>query len=492
MGSCRGYRVGSGEESEKKKIIMNKKKMSTIFVVALLFLMGVFILLVGCAPLSQNTSDNFFEKITPHRNASITENQRNYHQPSDLEKQSLGGLCTGENECYSFCEKNRGRCEKYCRGKPDSLCKIIFPPTNSPADRAAQKRDRDCSGTGTVTFTSPPMHLEDINFIEPIGLMIGGHVTPIDHGYYYANDFNPQEGRKDPAKFKDILAPADGIVRSVLSMPQEYQSSPIGDYRIIIDHTCTFYTIYIHVNQLSPKLQEIADTPKTVSVKAGELIGKAPGFDFSVNDDEVTLSGFVVPEHYWAEEWKIHTADMFAFFAEPIRTQLLEKNVRQKEPRGGKIDYDIDGKLVGNWFEENTKGYFGKTEYQRHSGYWVTHLSFAYDGLDPSLIIVSLGNFSNEPQQFAVKGNTPDPATVGIERSLVKYELVNFEYHTEKGERWDKQSFSKIANAFGGDQIFGTVLVQMLEDRKIKFEVFPGENAVKVAGFTERAKIYER
>ena len=458
----------------------------------------ICILLISCTPSDPNPSD-FFQKNSFHKNTSTaesrtnTQNTQNTRQPPDLEQQSLGDLCTGEKECHSFCENNRGRCEKYCQGKPDALCRIIFPPTYSPSDIAAQKRDRDCTGTGTVHFTSPPMRLEDISFIEPLGLMIGGHVTPIDHGYYYAKDFNPQEGRKDAAKFKDILAPAEGIVRSVLSMPQEFQSSPLGDYRIIIDHTCTLYTIYIHVNQLSPKLQEIADTPKTVPVKAGDLIGKAPAFDFSVNDDEATLSGFVDPEDYWAEEWKIHTADMFASFVEPVKTQLLEKDVRQKEPRGGKIDYDIDGKLVGNWFEENTNGYFGKKEYQRNSGYWVTHLSFAYDGLDPSLIIISLGNFSNEPQQFAVKGNAPDPATVGVSNGLVKYELVGFEYRTEKGERWDKQSFAKITTAFGYDHpVQGVVLVQMLEDRKIKLEVFPGKLASQVSGFTENKKIYER
>jgi len=404
-------------------------------------------------------------------------------------EQSLGTLCTGEEECISFCENNRGKCESYCRGKAIELCKTIFPP--NPNDQGSQD-NRDCIGTGTEEFTSPPMRIEDIELIEPIGLMLGGHVTPIDHGYYYAKGWTDFGNREDITKFRDILAPASGVVTSVQSMPQEYASSSIGDYRLVIHHTCSFYTIYIHVNQLSDRLKAIADTGKTAQIEAGEMIGKAPGFDFSVHNDDITLTGFIVPENYIREPWKLHNIDMFDSFVEPIKTQLLEKNIRQKEPRGGKIDYDIDGKLVGNWFEENTNGYSGKKEYQRMSGYWGTHLAFAYDGLDPSLIIISIGDFSGEAKQFAVKGNAPDPKDVDASDGIIKYELVSFDYMTDEDALWDRRSFANIKNAFGGDSVSGTVLVQILENRKIKFESFPGKSASQVNGFTENAKIYER
>src|SRR3989338_8449899 len=299
--------------------------------------------------------------------------------------------------------------------------------TNNPeptAERQQNTQSTQCSGQGNVTFTSPPMRIADIAFIEPLGLMIGGHVTPIDHGYYTARTWKPGTAREDPSIFVDILAPAAGVVTELSSMPTEYASSSIGDYRFEIKHTCSFKTIYIHVNQLSEKLQKAVETRNTVNVEAGEIIGKAPGFDFSVHDEDVTLKGFIIPAHYDVEPWKIHTVDMFNYFTEPIKTQLLDKNIRQKEPRSGKIDYDIDGKLVGNWFEENTNAYFGKEEYQRITGYWSTHLAFAYDGLDPSLLIISIGNFSNAAKQFAVKGNAPDPARISATNGQIKYELV--------------------------------------------------------------------
>ena len=463
---------------------------TTLFI-PVLFLM---IILASCASQPQKSSSEgtsqYKDFVDKNSDQPILNNSRNYETRKTAEQEGLGSYCTGKIACEKFCHNHQGECESYCRNNHENpLCRLVFLPRNEA--RAMENRKPDCTGTGTVLFTSPPMRIEDIDYISPIGQMIGGHVTPIDHGYYTAKDWNPQQGRNDASIFKEVLAPANGIVQSVQSMPKEFQSSSLGDYRIIIDHTCTFYTIYIHVNQLSPKLQAIADTGRTAQVTAGEVIGKAPGFDFSAHDEQVILPGFIVPAHYNGEPWKIHTVDMFNSFAEPIRTQLLEKNIRQQEPQGGKIDYDIDGKLVGNWFEKNTNWYVGRKELAHGYGYWATHLSFAYDGLDPRLVIVSMGNFSNEAMQFAVKENTPNPASIGVETGLVKYMLTRFDYWTNNG-RWDRKGFAKITKAEGEDLIEGTVLVRMLDKRTIEFESFPGKKSGEVHGFTENAKFYER
>ena len=211
----------------------------------LVLLLPVFLVIFisGCAQ-----QDSF----EPERSdETINQNNKNAYQPGAVTPENardkgLGTLCPNEEECKSFCQNNRGQCEEYCRGNHDNeLCRIIFPPEEEKKDSDRQENS-GCSGQGTVTFTSPPMPLGDIELIEPIGLMIGGHVTPIDHGYYYAKGWVAPGNREDTTKFRDVLAPASGIVTSVESMPEEYSSSSIGDYRIIIYHTCTFYTIYIH------------------------------------------------------------------------------------------------------------------------------------------------------------------------------------------------------------------------------------------------------
>ncbi|MGE3578261.1 MAG: hypothetical protein AB7I25_07355, partial [Vicinamibacterales bacterium] len=50
----------------------------------------------------------------------------------------------------------------------------VFGSANPPA----------CPVTGRVTFTSPVIAGEDLLPIIPQGMMIGEHVTPIDHGYF--------------------------------------------------------------------------------------------------------------------------------------------------------------------------------------------------------------------------------------------------------------------------------------------------------------------
>lgn len=347
---------------------------------------------------------------------------------------------------------------------------------------------RGCTGRGSVQFTSPPRRFEDIGLIEPIGLMIGGHVTPIDHGYYYPPNWQPED---DPVRFKDVLAPADGIISHL-----SFVGNKEGDYRMIIHHSCTFYTVYIHIKQLPEKIAQAAgeilnQNQINIPVSAGEIIGHANAVDFSVHNDEVSLTGFIIPRHYENEEWKIHTVDMFEYFVPDIKEKLLAKNIREKEPRGGKIDYDIDGRLVGNWFVEGTNGYPGRTN--KIGNYWETHLAFAYDGLDPDLIVVSLGNFNGEAKQFAVKGNNPDPKDVSKANELVKYELVEIDYKdSATGAGWNRRGFVKGVKAFGRNEVLGTALVQMLEDRKIKFEVFLSKTSSEVSGFTAKAQIYER
>ncbi len=353
-----------------------------------------------------------------------------------------------------------------------------------------------CSGSGPVNFTAPPMKLEDINLIVPLGQMGDSHVTPTDHQYYTARTWKPNLDYS-PNELVDVYSPADGTISLVQSMGnrnRQTQNSEIGLYRLTIYHTCTFYTIFINLNQLSPKLQPLLDTrsylPQTVTVKAGELIGRGVGIDFSAHNTEVNLTGFIVPEHYAVEPWKIYTVDPFDYFTEPLKSQLLQKNVRTAVPKGGKIDYDIDGKLIGNWFVENTGGYVGG---QYNPEYWKTHFAFAPNYLDPEHFIISLGSFSGAAKQFGVKGNSPNPAEVGMSNGLVKYELVNYNYETPDGQHWDRISFVQNLKAKNfDDRVEGVVLVQLIDTRKLKLEVFPNKTANDVSSFTNNAIIYER
>ncbi len=95
---------------------------------------------------------------------------------------------------------------------------------------------------------------------------------------------------------------------------------------------------------------------------------------------------------------------------------------------------------------------------------------------------VSIGNYDDRAQQFWIKGNQPDPATIGEKDGIVKYELI----HGQLGSSGQTQMRQD------GDQVQGTVLCQVLPDQKLKFETFPGLSGTEAKGFTDQAKTYER
>ncbi|MDA1280834.1 MAG: hypothetical protein O3B95_12505 [Chloroflexi bacterium] len=167
---------------------------------------------------------------------------------------------------------------------------------------------------------------------------------------------------------------------------------------------------------------ELAGGRGYLSLRTGGWSNRRSDTRFGVYDYESTLPGFIVPGHYDRESWKLHTVDPFPYFPEDIRTSLLSKMLRQAEPRAGKIDYDVDGTLSGNWFQQGTAGYGGVEP----SKYWDGHLAIVPDALDPSQWRFSIGNFSGElgnARQFGIQGNSPDPLSVTAESGLIKYEL---------------------------------------------------------------------
>lgn len=369
-----------------------------------------------------------------------------------------------------------------------SLTSISQPTTTASTSTTATVSSVTITTTTATQFIFdyPPVDLDKVGHIEPMGSMIGSHVTPIDHQYYYAPDFANQE------IVIDVYSPADGTIINMQHMTS-FDSS-YDDYRLVIQHTATISSIYIHIDNLSEKIYDFAPRDGgyvnvKIPVLAGEVIGNYSGsVDYNVVDEDVVLAGFVNPESYWSEPWKIHTPDPFDYFNETIKSRLIELCLRTAEPVGGKIDHDINGRLVGNWFEEGTNGYGGIGLRE----YWVGHLAIAYSSVDPDHIIVSFGNYSGQTRQFGVKGNSPDPADVSVETGLVKYELVDYDFYVGD-ERWDRSSLAKgLELRNNDDYVHGVVLFQIIEDGKLKVEIFPGKTAEDVAGFTDDAFIYIR
>ncbi len=365
------------------------------------------------------------------------------------------------------------------------------PATESPlidTEAVAPAYDDGCKD-GRTTFEHPPVDLDAIEYITPLGLMIGSHVTPVDHQYY--------QNFKDPSRVIDVYSPAAGTILDIQHMVEvltDGGGEPISDFRLVIEHTCSISSIFIHIGELSPRIAEVAPSPGEnarvdVAVEAGEVIGSyTMNVDYNVVDLDITIEGLLVPETYEREPWKIHTPDPFEYFSEDIRQTMIAKSLRSVEPFGGKFDHDVAGTLAGNWFEQGTNGYRG-TDQNR---YWSGHLSAAYDLFDPTHVVISIGTFDGVSLQAGVAGNAPDPRNVTVDTGPVVYELVGYDYWVN-GERWDRVSLVKGIEARNDNgSTFGVVLFELLDDTTLRVETVPGATAAQIDGFTDAALIYER
>ena len=291
-------------------------------------------------------------------------------------------------------------------------------------------RAENSADKGPVRLATFPLRLEDIATIIPMGMTVSGHVTPSDHLYLMPKEL------ADKARQYDVVAVADGYVVNIQWRPKGNPDPTVHDrdvdLKVIVEHSPTCWSYVDHLTQLDPALSkqiEPAIKPGQpvsvrIPVKAGQPIGKVglQTFDFALVDATTTRKGFVVPERFLDRDpWKMHTVDPFDYVEEPLKSQLLALNPRKAAPRGGQIDYDIDGRLVGNWYQEGTGDYAGMN---RRLDYWVGHLALVYHHIDPQIVVISIGDYDGAARQFWVKGNSPDPATIGPQDGVVKYELM--------------------------------------------------------------------
>lgn len=382
-------------------------------------------------------------------------------------------------------------------GAADPAAATAPAPTQTlPADAAGMRLSRDrCSGTAKPALVRLPMDESDYAFILPYGLMVGGHVTPTDHQYFSPTVFDSAPGTYP------VYAVADSDLHEITTRThpgqRSYRDTTIADHRLVFSLSCRLFYYYDLVTELAPGLaQQLAASGGRLRVQAGQLIGRIGNqtLDFAVWDTDKPLANFLVPEHYGREPWKLYTADPLDYYDAPTRALALAKYVRSAEPPSGRIDFDVDGRLIGNWFRKNADG--STSGYEGDGGlvYWGTHLALAPHYLDPSAFIISIGNWP-APQgasQFVAAEAGPDPAWVDQASGLVKYTLMSFEQRVD-GQRWS--GGSKPAGTVGVAAlpgVRGCLLVQLVGAREIQVQTFVGSDCSAVGGFTAAALRYVR
>jgi hypothetical protein len=205
----------------------------------------------------------------------------------------------------------------------------------------------------------------------------------------------------------------------------------------------------------------------------------AAAFDLGVMNRNI-LQPFVNPTRYGYTQ--LYGDAPLKYFAEPYKSQLYAKVIREGEDKDGRFCYDMKGRLIGTWVEENAPPDPFKVpnwgDYQ---------LSFAYDVFRPTLIRISLGDgfpaLPGDPLSllsaglYFVQDDAIPPENVTPASGKVTYYLhrnaETAEFPPPKGERQ------------------GLLIVQMLSENMIKVEAF-GDTTSTTREFTSRARIYVR
>ncbi len=392
--------------------------------------------------------------------------------------------------------------------QPDSN-QVLPKETSSPASTAPQAMATaatnsmfgpiECNPSiETVKLTHHIYPPDEFDSLVPMGRMWDSHVTPTDHLYVQLHGERVRGF---------VTMPAAGTIVSIQRFPNDQapfwdNSLTEPDYRVVVAHSCTLFSVFIHLGELAPEIQQIVGVlehgqywfpgkGKTPHLEAGKQIAMLGGsaFDYSLHDGTAMLAGFQVPEHYEREPWKVHTVDPFDYMTNEVAGELMAKNERTVAPFGGRIDYDIPGTAAGNWFMDGTVDYSGSGEPGR-TDYWNGHLSIAYDHIDPGQVRISIGRDIGLTYDdchicggvYAVNGNTPDPADVTSANGIVKYELT--------GRR--HVSPDSVEKTESDGVVLGVFLVEVIDDSSIKAEFVKGVSAADVSEFTVNAVLYRR
>jgi hypothetical protein len=336
---------------------------------------------------------------------------------------------------------------------------------------------------GRVTFEYPPLDLAGAG--SYIGIGQPGVLPKAHGGFMLSNPYT------FPASVP-VFAVADGVILRVgrgtrhvthLDAPPALIGQSYDDWALEIRVSTTMRANYGHITELHPAIRaRVGDPPADdvgrsafIEVKAGDtlgFVGPHPALDFAVTDRALALQ-FLNPSRYPTDF--VYGASGFDYFTPAIRSDILAITTRQVPPRAGRHDYDVDGRIVGNWFREGTTSFIQ----------WSRQLAIVYHHVDGDRILISDGSpmldvpgFEDpgSPNWWFVRGNAPRPEDVGESDGMIKYDLITPFFNGPEA----------------ANPTLGVMLVQMTATRKLRVEVFEGVMPGDVTGFTAAAKMYER
>ena len=383
-------------------------------------------------------------------------------------------------------------------------------------DQVFGQPESTCPST-QIHLTHTILPLDQLTASIPYGMMVGGHVTPIDHGYLGIKTLAATSPLND-ADYQPITAPADGTIIEVGSL------GSTTSHRVVIAHGCGLYSVYMVVNKLTGVLAAQADAVEKQSylrlnqpIKAGEEFGRQRDnpLDFNIFAKETWLTGFVSPMSYlYGEGWKLYTTDPTPYFSAELQKPYTDIMQRIEVPRWGKIDYDVAGSAAGNWFLADTMGYNGRTidtyknatqpvqggMIEGKNEYSYGHLALVPHHVQPKNWIASLG-WWQDPKGDATQlminlaPNQKTPAQITSADGIVVYQLASMQMLDASGKPLVMQGGKApqpVGYTIAPGQPNGAIAVQVEADGTLSIEVFPSTLASAVKGFGANKRSYHR
>lgn len=377
-----------------------------------------------------------------------------------------------------------------------TLTQVMMPPMTA---------EPTCSPS-TIKFTKPVIPLDKLAPTIPYGMMVGDHVTPIDHAYLGVKTLAIPMASRTANDYVPVTAPADGVITEFGNL-----GSPTS-YRVVINHGCNVFSVYMVLNKgtglLADAYSKLAPNGYAyvnIPIKAGEEFGRQRDnmLDFNVFDGTKFLSGFAnVYSYLTGDTSKPYTVNYLPFFTDEIRTAMENVLQRTSSPRVGKIDQDVVGAAAGNWFLAGTNGYGGNpiSLYENATSqvmgggivstknfYAWSHLAIAHHEVDIDKWILSTGWFKDSngdsTQFMLVVGSgqlTPDKLT--FSSGAVTYELAQVTYINPPGTPDRPEGSTEprpVGYTIGAGTLLAKVTLQVNSDNSLSLEFGSAFTAAK-------------
>ena len=324
------------------------------------------------------------------------------------------------------------------------LCAILLLATLVPETKPASAPPTPAPPVPRLRFS--PLDIAAIRSISPLGNLNprGGHVFPTDHIYL---DYGRQPGLP-------VFAPAEGVVLAIHG-----QSGHDFKIEVKVNGRFSYYVAHVFVDK-AVKLGGTVDGGQVLGVTSG-----SGSLDLGCIDADVTWPGFANPKRYPSPT--LHAVPPLKYYDEPLRSQLYEKVDRFADDKDGKIDCDLPGTLMGNWFLE---GLSVRESARGEPAVWTQQLAFIPDARRRGAIRISIGGTVAPAGVYQADDRSPDPATVTPSTGKAAFKV-----------RWRESKETRE----------GVLLVQMLAGDRIKVQFFSEARPDSVE-FTSAASVYLR